>query len=99
MKFNSSEEMLEKIRNGFDLFNPESEEYVFCYNEEESICMYHISEDEAIELAQKCLSSKEECWSAFLGHGGQIFDGDDAMTWCEDKWMSESWVRTHNFLA
>ena len=57
MKFNSPQELLEYIQNGFDLYSPSLEEYAFLYNDMGSICTYHITNEYADRLQQK-----EEYW-------------------------------------
>lgn len=52
LKFNSPKDMLNAIQSGIDLYNPISNQYIFCYNIEGSICMYYIDNAKANELMQ-----------------------------------------------
>ena len=72
MRFNSPQELLEYIQNGFDLYSPSLEEYAFLYNDMGSICTYHITNEYADKLKQK-----EEYWGAYLGWGGHIHDSEE----------------------
>lgn len=99
MKFNSGEEMLSAIIDDYmDLYNKETEEYVFLYNDCGSICVYSIDNDHAEELKEQ---QKEdgEYWGAHLGVGGCIYDdpsyedfedGDYSnLDWCNDSYKGE----------
>lgn len=87
-KFNNAKEMYACLMNGFDLYSPKEELYVFCYNEDGSLCSYDITPEEAEELNDKC---GDEYWGAQLGFGGYIYDGNKANEFCEDTWVIEDW--------
>lgn len=94
LKFGSSKEMLDELQNGIDFYNPVTEEYVFSYSEENnSICVYHLSNQQADELVKE---SNNEYWSTMLGSGGQIFENPE--TWCEEKYSLEGWTDTKDML-
>jgi hypothetical protein len=101
IKFNSAEEMLERIQEGSDFYNPEYEEYVFVYNDCGSVCSYTINEDEAKELMERSNESGEY-WSAYLGWGGGIYedpshedydeDRPSNLDYCKDVYMWDGWI-------
>lgn len=95
MTFRDGHEMLTKIQEGRDFYNPKAEEYVFCYNESGSICVYHVDNKSAAILKEVA----EEYWGACLGAGGTIYDdplcdcytkGDYTnLDWCNDYYQGE----------
>lgn len=81
MKFNNAQEMLNAIVNdGMDLYNPNTNEYVFLYNDCGSIAVYDwIDKEKANEIYELSIDEnghQEEYWGAFLGIGGYIFDSE-----------------------
>lgn len=107
MKFNSAKEMLEVIQNGFDLYNPTLEIYVFVYNEAGSIAYYDIDNKKAKELSQKA-KEFQEYWAAFLGPGGFIIDdlnsdfykngNETNLQWCEKYYKKDDWINTEEYV-
>ena len=71
--FDSAEEMLDTIINGFDLYNTKTEEYVFVYSESGSICVYNINNDEMKKLTKTARENGSHV-GAYLGTGGNIYD-------------------------
>lgn len=71
-KFSSANDMLEKIKVN-DYYNYITEEYVFTYNDRDSIAVYNIDKDEAKKLSKQA-KENDEYWGAFLGPGGYIYD-------------------------
>ncbi len=102
----AADEMLKRIQSGTDLYNPEKKLYVFCYNEEGSICVYHIDNDRAAELAKEAKEAGEY-WGALLGPGGAIYDDPEStyyraeqgsnIDWCRDEYGGE-WIDTNKYL-
>ena len=66
-------DMLKYIQEGNDLYNPETGEYIFVYNEEGSICNYHVSLEEMTNLYELACENNEYI-GAYLGTGGEIYD-------------------------
>lgn len=90
--FADASQMLSYLQDN-DMYNPETEEYVFGYNDEGSICVYSgISMEQARAL--QGMAEKDKCnWSDMLGmSSSQIYDKGDNMAYCEetcaDKWIS-----------
>lgn len=73
-KFDSWKEMYDYLTSGNDLYNVETGDYVFLYNDAYALCTYNIREDEAEELARKTTALDESGWSSFLGIGGTVLD-------------------------
>ena len=101
MKFNSAQEMLDVIvKEENDLYNPNTETYVFVYSDCGSICYYSIDKEHAKKLA-KLKEETGEYWGAFLGPGGWIVDdpshelydeGDETpLDWCENYYKEDGW--------
>ena len=96
MNFTSSEEMLKAIQNGVDLYNPVTEEYVFAFADENaSICVYHLSNDEADRLVSE---SNDGYWSVLLGAGGKIYGAPENTAWCEERFAMDGWTDTTDML-
>lgn len=73
MKFSSGAEMLDYLIDGNDLYSPDLEIYVFCYNDIGAIAYYGIDKEQAVSLEKESRLSGEY-WGAFLGPGGYICD-------------------------
>ncbi len=95
MKFNNAKEMLETLKAETDLYNKETEKYVFNYNLAGSICVYTVGAELAAHL-----KTLPEYWGANLGGmNGEIYDDptseyytEDAITnmaWCEQNFEGE----------
>lgn len=93
MTFNSGKEMLDTLNNDVDLYNSETETYVFNYNSLGSICVYHVTNEDAEKLKKE-----DEYWGSYLGVGGAIYDdtscsrekGDYTnLDWCNDNYKGE----------
>lgn len=100
MKFESPEDMLATIQADVDLYNVNTEEYVFNYNVEGSIAVYSIDKDKALELRKKSEESGEY-WGAFLGIGGAIWDdpehddyveGNSNLDYCKYAYNQNGWI-------
>lgn len=89
MAFSSVEDMETILQSDVDLYNVLTEEYVFTYNTDGAIAVYHISLDEAKELEEKSQNSGEY-WGTFLGSGGAIYD--DPAEYCKDKYDFAGWI-------
>lgn len=98
MVFKDGKEMLAEIQADTDLYNPVTEQYVFCYNAAGSIAVYNISNKEASKLREMAKQAGEY-WGAFLGPGGYIYDdlgyedyeeGDISnLDWCNNNYEGE----------
>lgn len=82
IEFLNASDMYDKITHN-DLYSDEDELYVFNYNDDGAICVYHITNKEAKELEQKSLELNEY-WGAFLGIGGDIYD--NPMDFCNEHY-------------
>lgn len=77
MKFDNWRAMYNYITDGNDLYNTETGDYVFEYNDAHALCVYHLSDTEVKELAEKSKENDGEYWGAFLGTGGEILDSSE----------------------
>lgn len=73
MQFKNGKEMYEYLVNNGDLYSKSLETYVFAYNDADALCIYNVSEKEAVNLAKES-KQREEKWSGLLGPGGYILD-------------------------
>lgn len=99
--FTSPEEMYQYVVSGErDLYNLETENYLFKYNEVGSIAVYNLSREEAEELEEKA-SEGNEYWGAYLGVGGSIYDDEDYeyrtceetnMDYFKEKFAEGKWI-------
>jgi hypothetical protein len=106
MVFESAKQMLETL-DCMDLYNTETENYVFLYNECGSICVYQIEKEMAIELDKKSREADGEQWSAFLGTGGSIYDdprhelfdahNSNNLDYCEEFYNKGNWIDTRDY--
>ena len=99
MTFSNGKEMLDVIiHDCLDLYNSETEQYVFVYSDCGSICEYSISNEHAEQL-RKLKEEDGEYWGAHLGIGGYIYDdpshedyeeGDYSnLDWCNENYQGE----------
>ena len=85
------------IDNDIDLYNVNSGQYLFHYNNDEAICCYWLGWDKAKELAEWSRESDGEYWGAFLGPGGWIYD--DPWECIESGTCEEAgWIYCDDFL-
>lgn len=89
LKFKSVKEMLDIIQSGIDLYNIETEQYVFLYNEKGAVAVYNIANDEAEELDRNA-KENDEYWGAYLGTGGRIYD--EPLEYCKTVYNNDGWV-------
>ena len=94
-KFSSANDMLEKIKVN-DYYNHITEEYVFTYNDGDSIAVYNIDKDEAKTLSKQA-KENDEYWGAFLGPGGYIYDEPQNSEWCESHFKEDGWITTTDY--
>ncbi len=94
-KFSSANDMLEKIKVN-DYYNHITEEYVFTYNDRDSIAVYNIDKDEAKTLSKQA-KENDEYWGAFLGPGGYIYDEPQNSEWCESHFKEDGWITTTDY--
>lgn len=96
MKFNNWQEMYDYLTAGNDLYNTETGDYVFEYNDAHALCVYNLDEDEAKKLSKKALENNEY-WGAFLGTGGRILDvfdyNNDEYRYSKDKNMRSLYLQ------
>lgn len=93
--FSSANNMLEKIKVN-DYYNHITEEYVFTYNDSDSIAVYNIDKDEAKKLSKQA-KENDEYWGAFLGPGGYIYDKPINSEWCESHFKEDGWITTTDY--
>lgn len=94
IKFDNAKEMLEKLYDGVELYNPVLETYLFSYSENnDSIAYYSLTDQcikEIIHLKQE--SPKEKYWSAFLGPRGYIIDSyEECLDYCKSLYNDKNW--------
>ena len=94
-KFSSANDMLEKLKAN-DYYNHITEEYVFTYNDRDSIAVYNIDKDEAKKLSKQA-KENDEYWGAFLGPGGYIYDEPKNSEWCESHFKEDGWITTTDY--
>lgn len=102
--FKNGDEMLRSL-NSHDLYNKETGEYVFSYNDVGSVAVYTLSPSEAKELYEKTRDT-DVSWSELLGPGGYIYDdpsypGKSAYSisneeWCDDHFKG-TWRIVHSW--
>lgn len=99
MKFKTARQMFDYINDGYELYSPKAEIYVFNYNEAGSICTYDISKNEAYIIADDAKNNLGVTnWSACLGMGGSIYDARLALDCCEELIKYDDWVLCENYL-
>lgn len=74
--FTSGEEMYAYLKAGNDLYNPNTEEYVFVYNDADALAIYKLNRRE-IENFDFTDDGLDDSWSAYLGVGGYILDSPE----------------------
>lgn len=95
MKFNSANEMYELVREGFDLYNINTGNYVFVYSDKGSIAVYCFDLEYAKELSSKAVELNEY-WGAFLGRGGYIYENGSELEWCKENYCLDGWRLTND---
>jgi phytoene dehydrogenase-like protein len=76
MEFQDGKEMYEYLKH-HDLYDKESEVYVFLYNEDGALCTYDVTMEEACSLAEKSAEDDGQYWGAYLGPGGTVLDNTE----------------------
>ena len=89
MRFCTSNQFLEELV-GHDLYCIDLGMYVYTYNDGGSVVQYYIDGDEAKALSQMA-NKANDYWEAYLGPGGHIYDGEDALALLEE-YMRYDWV-------
>lgn len=96
-KFANAEAMHKCItENCIDLYNVNTGQFAFCYNENGAICEYNLSIIEALELAIKA-TKDDEYWGAYLGIGGNIYD--NSIDWCAANFTNDGWLACEDFIT
>ena len=93
LTFKTAKDMLQHIITGHDLYNTETKEYIFVYNDKNAIARYLLSKEQVIELSKECIPTNSY-WSEHLSVGGSIYDAPENLRWCEDNYTSKYWVNT-----
>lgn len=93
LTFKTPEEFLYEVREVTDLYCPEEETYVFVYNEDGAICVYHVDEEQAKELDKRAKEANDY-WASFLGAGGDIYDEPEELA---KHCYQFSWVSVGRF--
>ena len=75
IQFESADKMMETLHHYGALYNIDTDDYVFIYNDCGSIAVYDIEPTEAIDLQRQGWEAGEY-WGAFLGVGGWIYDDE-----------------------
>lgn len=100
MRFNTAEEMYEYLKNGYALYHPKSEIYVFLYNAKGALCTYHLSKDQVKEISKQAKQNHEH-WETFLGFGGDVLEDDEfsitpSLEFCEKHYQESDWLDTED---
>lgn len=75
MKFNCWEDMYCHLKDCGDLYNKETETYVFVYNDAGALCTYNVPKEDVPDLVARS-SEDGEYWGAYLGAGGAVLDNE-----------------------
>ena len=70
--FKSGAEMLNFLASDHDLYNLETEQYIFSYNEDNAIAVYYLSNLEAKRIAEE--AGETEYWGSILRAGGNVYN-------------------------
>lgn len=93
--FDDGDAMVIAINNIDDFYNPDTETYVFAYNDCGSIAVYTgITPEKATELAKKAKKTNEY-WCAFLGAGGEIYDDESYPGYSEGQTSNVDFCEQH----
>lgn len=92
---NDGKELADRIVNDEDMYNPETGVYAFHYNDKDAICVYHLSVDEAVKLANEARRAGDY-WSTLLGIGGTIFDNPEDFV--QSYGVEDGWITCDEFL-
>lgn len=101
VKFSSPQEMLECIQIGYDLYNLETGDYIWCYNDCGSIAVDNFSIEEAEKLEQEAVRTYTY-WAGLIGGGSTIYDDPSSEHWedgqetnlnyCEEVYNKGTWI-------
>ena len=104
--FDSGMEMLDFLQAGKDLYNPETDAYVFVYNEDKAIAYYSVSKEDAKKYA-KIEADTGEYWGSNLGVGGYIYENQlsenydkskvSSRDFCNEHFNEGVWVKTTDY--
>lgn len=101
--FKCQEDMLNYISNSNDLYNLETGDYVFKYNDvgSGSFCVYNLPINSAENLEKRAVE-QGEYWGGMLGPGGCIYDDTSHEIWeegdatnldyCEEVYNIGTWI-------
>ena len=105
--FNFGKEMLDFLQAGKDLYNPQTDAYVFVYNEDKAIAYYSVSKEDAKKYA-KIEADTGEYWGSNLGVGGYIYEDQlsenydkskmSSRDFCNEHFNEGVWVKTTDYL-
>lgn len=105
--FDSGKEMLDFLQAGKDLYNPETDAYVFVYSEDKAIAYYSVSKEDAKKYA-KIEADTGEYWGSNLGVGGYIYENQlsenydkskvSSRNFCNEHFNEGAWVKTTDYL-
>lgn len=71
LEFKSGAEMLNFLASDHDLYNLETGQYIFKYNEDNAIAVYYLTGLEAKRTAEE---AGDEYWGSILGTGGSVYN-------------------------
>ena len=101
MKFNSPEEMQKYVSEECnDLYNPDTETYVFSYSENGAIATYPVSPTAAVKLEYELIQTnyEEKYWSTKLGIGGSILENGAEMDFFMEHYKESGWIDTKDVM-
>ncbi len=100
VRFDSAEAMFSFLQSAHDLYNPETGEYVWLYNEVGSIAVDKLSEEDILRILKE--REPGESWSGYIPGGADIWDdvnydgykvpkGCTNLDYCEGHY-ADNWV-------
>lgn len=101
ISFESPEEMLDYITTGSDLYNLETGDYIWCYNDCGSIAVDNFTIEEAEQLELEAIK-EDMYWGGLIGGGSIIYDdpshelwedGDETnLDYCKEVYNKGIWI-------
>lgn len=96
LTFRTPQDMCDHILTNHDLYNPKTNRYVFSYNDDNAIAVYHITHEHAKELQNQIQKSNtDHYWSCYLSNGGKIFD--NPQDFCNEHYHEPDWINANDF--
>lgn len=98
MNFSSPEEMQKYVTEECnDLYNPDTETYVFLYSDEGAIAVSKVYPTEAVRFEFELLNSDENTWSSLIG-GGVIYENSEVTEFFKEHYKESGWMDTKDVM-